>query len=217
MKSRLRNPALIAGVLAAVVWWYHRTPEPTVLSFRIGQKFEEVVKNSTYPVMERAFEVNRSGGVFVTEPAVILRFDDPKHGFTLPPTKFAALAYSDHRVTTLSSSPMLEKLPFNEAVAVLENLQDQFKAGGWQPWQGNDSRWFDLTPDGKKRLYAQMLGPGHMQTTNLHIPKKYGMTFLLWCATGCASGKPPYLFLIDVGVGFDTYSWKPGEPMEPQE
>jgi hypothetical protein len=105
---------------------------------------------------------------------------------------------------------MLDKLPFDEAVAVLENLQNQFKAGGWEPWKDDGSKWFDLTPDGKKRLYERMFEPGYMQTAILRIPKKYSITFRLFCAEGCWTREPPYKFLIDVGVGVDTEGWVPG-------
>jgi hypothetical protein len=213
VSERQIRVALVAGVLGAGLWWHlYRIPEPTVLSFRIGQAFEDVVKNSTYAVMEHAYDVNHSGGTFVTEPAVIVCFDDPEHGFTLPPTKFAALSYDQGRVDDVATSPMLEKLPFDKAVVVLENLQNQFKAGGWVPWEVDGSVWFDLSPEGKKRLYARMFEPGYKQTVILTVPKKYGMTFRLWCAEGCPTREPPYRFLIDVGVSYDTEHWTPGEP-----
>src|SRR3712207_7427924 len=49
---------------------------------------------------------NQFGAIWVTEPAVIIRFTDPKHEFTLPPTKFAALTFSekDRKSTRLNSS-----------------------------------------------------------------------------------------------------------------
>lgn len=213
MTRRYRRRAVLGGLIAIVVWWHYRTPEPTLLSFRIGQRFEEIVKNSTYPVMERSNLPSeyQGGTTWVTEPAVIIHFNDPRHGFTLPPTKFAALGYDDNRASTLSTSPMLKKLPFDEAVAIVEDLQKQFKAGGWLLYETDGSEWFDLTPSGKKRLFAHLL-EYDMWTINLYVPKKYGMTFRLWCAQGCGRGKPPYRFMIDVGVGTDTYTWKKGEP-----
>jgi len=217
MSDRRIRTALVAGMLGAGLWWhFYRIPEPTVLSFRIGQPFEEVVRNSTYPVSKGANiptpARDGSGETFVTEPAVILCFDDPEHGFTLPPTKFAMIGYEENRVDTVATSPMLKKLPFDKAVAVLENLQNQFKAGGWVPWEEDGSVWFDLSPEGKKRLYARMFEPGYSQTAILNVPKQYGMTFRLKCAEGCWTREPPYRFLIDVGVGPDTEHWKPGDP-----
>lgn len=52
MKPRNRLLAVLAGLVLAAAWWHLRTPEPTVLAFRLGQTFEEVVKESTYPVTE---------------------------------------------------------------------------------------------------------------------------------------------------------------------
>jgi hypothetical protein len=217
MKIRAGYLAALAAVIAAVVWWKIHTPEPTVLSFRIAYTFEQVVQNSTYPVIDNSTVPThiymQSGATFVTEPAVILHFDDPQHGFALPPTKFAMIGYNRNHVSTVATSPMLKKLPFDEAIAILENIQDQLKKGGWEPWADDGSEWFDLSPAGKKKLYNRMFEPGYMQTALLRVPKKYGMTFRLKCAEGCWTREPPYRFLIDVGVGSDTEGWEPGDPM----
>jgi hypothetical protein len=216
MRGRYRFLVLAGGLILAA-WWHSRMPEPTLLSFRPGQAFEGVVKDSTYPVVARSNLPSESetgwGATWVTEPAVIVRLNDSEHGFILPPTKFAALSFQQNVVATLATSPMLEELPFDEAVAILENLQNQFKAGGWEPWADNDSVWFDLTTEGKRRLYARMFEPGYMQTATLRIPKLYGMIFRLKCVEGCWTREPPYKFLIDVGVGRDVFGSKKGDPM----
>lgn len=216
MRRRRLGWVVAAGLFAAGTWSYFWIPEPTILAFRVGQPFEEVVRHSTFPVMARsnlpADDSRGFGATWVQEPAVIICFDDPEHGFILPPTKFAALTYTHNTAAVLSTSPMLEKLPFDEAVAVLENLQNQFKAGGWQPWEVDGSVWFDLSPGGKQRLYARMLEPGYMQTAVLRVPKKYGMIFRFWCAEGCWTREPPYRFLIDLGVSEDLEGKKPGDP-----
>jgi hypothetical protein len=211
-RVKSRYFVLAVGVTACgfALWHYSQVPPaPTILSFRIGQPFQEVAKASTYPVLERSNTPThaylQSGETFVTEPAVILHFNDPQHQFTLPPTKFALVGYTHNKVETVSTSPMLDKLPFDRAVALLENLQNQFRAGGWVPWPGDDSTWFDLTPEGKKKLYARMFESGWAETQTLRVVGKYSMTFRLWCADGCATREPPYLFLIDVGVGEDFY------------
>ena len=216
MKTSLLLLPIVGAAIAAAVWWQTHTPEPTILAFRLGQTFEQVAKDSSYPVMEHSNRPaddtdNKFGATWVTEPAVIIRFTDPKHGFTLPPTKFAALTFSQNQAVSLATSPMLDPLPFDEAVLILENLQNQFKAGGWEPWVKDDSTWFDLTPEGKKRLYTRMFRPGYMETASLRVPQMYGMTFRLKCTEGCWTREPPYLFLIDIGVGGDVYGWKPGD------
>ena len=223
MKWRTVLLALAVGVPAlGIVVTRHldasKTAVPTVLAFRVGQSFEEVVRNSTYPVMARsnhpadAPDQRGSGVTWITEPAVIIKFTDSKNGFTLPPTKFAALTYQHNTAAMLATTPMLDKLPFNEAVALLESLQNQFKAGRWEPWRDDDSSWFDLTPAGKKRLYERMFEPGYAQQTTLRVPKKYSITFRLKCAEGCWTREPPYKFLIDIGVSEDIQGWKLGDP-----
>lgn len=208
MANRRRSLVLAGAALG--VWWYLRVPEPTILSFRIGQPFEEVVANSSYPVMERSNDPREtwgSGDTFVTEPAVILRFNDPQHGFTLPPTRFAMLSYMDNRARTVATSPMLGPMPFDDTVAVLEDLQIQFKTAGWVPWEGDESSWFDFTPEGKRRLHQRMFENGYAESNELRVPTKYAMTFRIKCTEGCATREPPYRFLIDVGVGRDIHVW----------
>lgn len=217
MKLPYRRIAMMAGAVIVAVWWQSRTLEPTILAFRLGQTFEQVVRSSSYPAMERSNRPaedpgnHKLGAIWVTEPAVIIRFTDPNHGFTLPPTKFAALTFSENQAVSLATSPMLDPLPFAEAVVTLENLQNQLKAGGWEPWEKDDSTWFDLSPEGKRRLYARMFKPGYMAETSLRVPGMYGMTFRLKCTEGCWTGEPPYLFLIDIGVGGDVYGAEHGE------
>jgi hypothetical protein len=209
---------LMMSSITVVLWCYFRVFQPTVLAFHLGQTFEQVAANSTYPVIAHANRPadapgdHKFGAIWVTAPAVIIRFTDPEHGFTLPATKFAALTFSENKAVTLATSPMLDPLPFDEAVTVLENLQNQFKAGGWEPWTRNDSTWFDLTPEGKKRLYERMFEPGYyMQTAVLRIPGKYGLTFRLECNEGCWTKEPPYRFLIDIGLSEDVFGWQPDD------
>ncbi|MEW6371786.1 MAG: hypothetical protein AB1584_12680 [Pseudomonadota bacterium] len=219
-----RSLVLVLAAAAAIFGlgaWQQRpasTAAATMLSLRVGQSFGEVVSASSYPVMQHSIvpseETDFSGGTFVQEPAVALCFNDPQHGFILPPTKFALVAYAYNVVATATTSPMLDKLPFDQAVSILENLQNQFRAGGWEPRTvGAGNKWFDLTPDGKKRLYQRMFEPGYSQTAELRVPKKYGMTFRLKCTDGCwPDEKPPHLFLIDVSVGMDTFGSEPEDP-----
>lgn len=216
MKGLHRLLVLAGGLVLVAAWWHSHMPEPTLLSFRPGQAFEGVVKDSTFPVLTKSNIPDSDtgwGGTWVTEPAVIVRLNDLEHGFTLPPTKFAALLFQRNVVSTLATSPMLDELPFDEAIVILENLQNQFKVGGWEPWERDDSAWFDLTPEGKKRLYERMFEPGYAQEASLRIPKLYGMTFRLKCTEGCWTREPPYKFLIDVGVGRDVFESKKGDPM----
>jgi hypothetical protein len=102
---------------------------------------------------------------------------------------------------------MIDPLPFDEAVAVVEKLQNQFQRGGWVPWEADESEWFDLTPAGKKRLYERMFERGYYQSAELRVPGKYSTIFRLKCMQGCWTREPPYRFLVDVGIGEDFFEW----------
>ena len=202
VKRKKLKRAVVVLVLGYCAWEYFYEPAPTILSAHVGKTFEQVVRDSTYPVAAR------SGGsatdmqwTYISEPAVIIRFSDPLHGFTLPPTTFAAITYMYGKITTISTSPMLKPLPFDEAVAVLAQLQKQFQAGGWQPWTNSASRWFDLTPEGRRRLHQAMHEPGWAEGQELVVPGKYAMIFRLKCTAGCADVPGPERYLIDVGLG----------------
>lgn len=207
----LKWAVLFSIVLGAIAWWSSHSPPCSVLSFQIGATFEEVARHSSYPVIEYSNRPvhdpgdTRFGATWIDERAVVIKFNDPKHGFTLPPTKFGVLTYMHNRAVSLATSPMLDKVSFDEALAILTDLQNQFQKGGWEPWTANQSMWFNLTLAGKKRLYQQMFEPGYASTINLRIPNKYGMTFRLKCVEGCWTREPPYLFLIDIGVSDDVF------------
>lgn len=210
MRARLRALVVFAATVAFGIWNHQRVPEPTILSLRVGQTFEEVVAASTFPVLKESNlpsdDPTGFGSTWVTKPAVIIKFNDPKHGFVLPPTKFAGVSYEANRVLSIETSPMLKKLPFDEAVDIMANLQEQFKAGGWQPWPGDGSKWLDFSPEGRKRLHRIVLGPGWGKDITLVVPGKYSLMFRIKCLDGCEEHSEPYLFLIDLSIGSDIYS-----------
>ena len=199
----------VVALAAAVylIWSYFYVPTPTVISVRIGQTFEEVVSGSSFLVMNSSNIPTQDtvgfGATWVKEPAVIIHFNDPLHGFTLPPTTFAAIGYMHNKVDTITTSPMLKKLTFNQAIAELALLQRQFQEGGWQ--LENETTWYDLTSEGREKLYkhVRLESNGFMKTTLLVAPKKYAMTFRLWCAARCDSRIGLDRYLIDIGIGED--------------
>ena len=75
MKAYPRLLAVLASLILAIVWWHSRTPEPTMLSFRPGQAFEGVVKDSTFPVLARSIIPDSDtgrGATWVTKRTVEL-------------------------------------------------------------------------------------------------------------------------------------------------
>ena len=201
-KRRIYLIVLVIGIA-----WYFHDPRPTVISLRIGQPFAEVIQGSTYPIKESGgVEFNNTEGfgwTDVTKPSVIIRFNDPKHGFTLPPTTFVGITYMDRKVQTIATSPMLKKLPFKEAVEELAVLQAEFQAKGWVVDEDTHTHWFDLSPSGRECLHTYMLSHdgGWSQEVQLIVPKKYEMVFRIKCAADCDSTWGLDRYLIDIGIG----------------
>jgi hypothetical protein len=207
---------LAAGIAVSClgIWWYTRPPAPTYLVAQIDQTFEEVVKNSTYPVWERSNRpaeypgALKAGATWVDHPSVIFKLDDATNGFSLPPTKFGAITYMDNRVQSIVTSPMLKALPYDDTLTLLQALQDMFKAKGWVPWDGDNSQWFDLSPRGRQKLQDDMYEtqPGRM--ISLRVPKKNLEMFLsVHCENDC-DDRPHSRWLINVEIGKKAlYNW----------
>jgi hypothetical protein len=197
----------ILFLFAYAAWSYFYVPEPTILSVRVGLPFEEVVRTSTFPVQASSntpiTDSDGFGSTLVTQPSVIIKFNDPQYGFTLPPTTFAAVSYLSRKVSTIRTSPMLRKLPFYQAVAELSDLQRQFQTSGWQ--LDNGTSWFDLSPAGRIHLHDDLRSKeaGHAKIASLVAPRKYSMYFMISCAARCDSRIGLDRYLIDISVGPD--------------
>jgi hypothetical protein len=205
--NRRYTKAIVVTAIVYAAWSYFRTPVPTTISIRIGDTFEQVARSSNFPVAASSniptHDVLGSGSTSVKEPAVIIRFNDPKYGFTLPPTTFAFIGYMHNKVDTIATSPMLSMQSYEQAVDVVARLQNQFISGGWE--LDDDTTWFDLTREGRLALHNDIrLGnQGYRKEVSLRAPEKYSMTFRLRCAARCDNHIGFDRYLIDIGIAQD--------------
>lgn len=194
-------------------------PVPSMLVLQLNETFEDVARGSTYPVQQRSTlpandPVVRSGVIWVTKPAVIIRYDDPVNGFTLPPTKFAGVLFMHNRVQSIETSPMLDALPFWETVKIFKRLQDQFRDKGWMPNSENYANtWIDLSAEGMRKLHDSIFGTGMNGSISLGVPKKnLDVMLRMKCFDNCdKQDADKALFLIDVGVGAKSLNHWNGE------
>jgi hypothetical protein len=202
--KKLRLMAI--ATIVYIAWLFFSYPDQTSVSLHIQQPFHEVVRDSTFPVMAASnipdASTDGSGATWITEPAVVIRFNDPEHGFTLPPTTFAGISYSDYRVSTIDTSPMLKKLSFSDTLDLVESLQRQFQNGGWLP--DENQNWIDVSASGREALHALLREHGH--TIVLRVPRKYAMFFGLHCADRCDSRIGLDRYLVDISIGRDFYA-----------
>ncbi|MGV8888914.1 MAG: hypothetical protein ACOH2P_12945 [Pseudomonas sp.] len=197
---------LVAGSLV-----YSRSGTKT-LSVHVGKPYEKVVQDSTFPVEGNtaiypgdptdAEDPPRPGSTWISSPTVV-EFDDPAYGFTLPPTVFGAVTYGGQKVTTLTTSPMLETMPFGDALVRLVEVQNTLKAQGWKlaPEENND--WFRIESVAERdqlqvKLFDQAVG------IDLYVPGKYNLLLLIKCYARCDErDSTTAKYLIDISVGRD--------------
>jgi len=204
---RLYLGALTLGSLFFLIYIAHAPKATTVISAHIGKTYDGVVRDSTFPIKAKTV-------IYPSEPpepdsvwirgSVIVKFDDPEHGFTLPPTKFGLVGFNEWKVTTITTSPMLETLPFDQLIPLLDHVQEMLKSAGWIPKDDNENYTWIKTGSEADRKALQSLLFRKAVTATLLIPHKYGMSLIVKCYARCAERDPNTArYLIDVSVGRD--------------
>jgi len=197
---------LVAGSVVYSRW------STKTLSVYIGKPYEQVIKDSTFPVEGNtaiypgdpndAKDPPHPSSTWITSPTVI-EFDDPVYGFKLPPTVFGAVTYRSLKVATLTTSPMSETMSFGKAVEQLDGLQNTLKNQGWelQPEEKND--WFRLDSVAEReQLQAKLFDQA--DGIDLYVPGKYSLLLLIKCYARCDErDSTTAKYLIDISVGRD--------------
>jgi hypothetical protein len=208
LSKRIR--LLVVGTAAALVAYAAYSGRSIdVLSVHVGKPYEEVVRDSTFSVQAKTAvypsEPPHPSSTWISSP-VVIRFDDPEHGFTLPPTKFGAVTYNKSKVATVTTSPMLETLAFEELLPLLDKMQTTLKEAGWTPRNGSDHAWLVTTNETDRNALQSKLFD-QVVIVMLLIPHKYSLALNVKCYARCNERDPKTAkYLIDVSVGSDYYS-----------
>ena len=204
---RLYLGALTLGSLFFLIYIAQEPKATTVISAHIGKTYEGVVRDSTFPIKAKTVtypsEPPEPDSVWI-RGSVIVKFDDPEHGFTLPPTKFGLVGFNGWKVTTITTSPMLETLPFDQLIPLLDHVQEMLKSSGWIAEYGDERHsWFKVESESDRSALQSLLFDQAVSATLL-IPHKYGMSLIVKCYARCAERDPNTArYLIDVSVGRD--------------
>ncbi|WP_339453909.1 hypothetical protein [Pseudomonas sp. EA_5y_Pfl2_R50] len=180
-----------------------------VLVVRIGKPYAEVVKDSSFPVEGKTAmypsDPPKVDSTWISSP-VVITFDDPEHGFTLPKTIYGAVGYTKGKVDGITTSPMVETLPFDQTVKLLNDLQLMFRDALWipEPVEGND--WIKVQSDDEKRqLQAKLFDQA--DGVILLVPHKYSLLMHIKCYARCdARDAETARYLIDIGLSRDHFS-----------
>jgi hypothetical protein len=198
---------LLFVVLAVLIVYLNRdSGEIGTIDLHIGKPYKDVLRDSTFPVKSetamRATTPQVEDSTWITRPAIV-KFDDPKHGFTLPPTKFGAIGYNRGKVTTFTTSPMLETLPFDQVIPLFNNLQEMLKDSGWTLEKIGSNALIKASSEAEKNA-LQLLLFKHAETVIFFIPHKYSLALTIKCYARCNERDVKTAkYLIDVSVGRD--------------
>lgn len=152
LRWRGRAACVILG-LAAVWGTYVMTRPVDEVVLTIGESYEQVREHSrsTLP----ASEPGLFWGGYVSRPARF-RFTDPQFGFVTPPAKFLFVGADEQRnVWSVTLSPQVETLPLDDTMAILLDLQDQLRRGGWQQIRVADDPPITDTPAMRAKIRAR--------------------------------------------------------------
>ncbi|MGY2291552.1 hypothetical protein ACW9H6_16835 [Pseudomonas sp. SDO528_S397] len=182
-----------------------------LISAHTGKRYEQVVHDSSFPIKSKTViypgEKPEPDSIWIRSP-VIIKFDDPQHGFTLPPTRFGVVAFNEWKVTTLTTSPMLEALPFEQLIPLLDDLQATLKTAGWTPHYADRGGWLNTESEVARNALQRVLFD-KIETVTLLIPDKYMLFLTVICAPRCDERAPEKArYLIDISLGKDFT--KPG-------
>ncbi|VEF06293.1 Uncharacterised protein [Pseudomonas fluorescens] len=206
--SRKRFLIILAAALTAAAIAYSNWSTDT-LRVHIGKTYDETVADSTLDVPAHTViypgNPPHPSSAWISTP-VIIHFDDPEHGFKLPVTKFVSIGFDEGKVSNMTTSPMLETLPFDQLIVVLDQLQSQLTNAGWAEWNSETNPWLNTADEAsRKTLQAELFD--HVMVTVLLIPHKYSLALNVKCYARCDERDPNTAkYLIDVSVGKDYYS-----------
>lgn len=207
-RKKATSEIVVGGMISIGLFFYFIHPADTTntLALHIGKPYEAVVRDSTFPVNAQT-AMYRNGRVeadstWIDRPTIV-KFDDPQHGFTLPATKFGAVGYKEDRVLTLTTSPMLETLSFDQLVLLLTHLQTMFKTAGWVPQNEHDHAWLNLDTEAERKDLQRLLFK-KVAISLLVVPHKYILALNVKCYGRCGEHNPETAkYLIDISMGPD--------------
>ncbi|PHM38170.1 hypothetical protein Xmau_03557 [Xenorhabdus mauleonii] len=119
---------LIVLGLASVYLFHSFYSDKPEIALVVGEPYEDMRLRSS-----AAIDPHLPGKIWHNIPKTDarLRFIDPKYGFVTPPARFFAVLYANDIITSVRMSPQIEPLPYDDAIKIVLDLQDQWRKTGW--------------------------------------------------------------------------------------
>ena len=122
--------AIILALLCGIVLATQCAPwQDREIALDLGEPWEEMRQRSTAkigPAVEGRFWFR------MPSSDARLRLIDPEYGFVTPLARFFTINFDGSKVGSVRMSPQVEPLPLEETLKTVVNLQNQWRAGGWE-------------------------------------------------------------------------------------
>lgn len=146
-------------VLAVLTWVaIHQLTQPLwdepEIVLEMGGTYEDLHRNSSAPFSPQ-IRGHIWSGIPMTDAR--LRFVDPQFGFTTPAARFFSVGFDDNVIYSIRMSPQIEPLLIDDALKVVLDLQDQWRAKGWVAKGVRDDPTIADTPEWREWLRQGIL------------------------------------------------------------
>ncbi|MCP9269337.1 hypothetical protein M5U04_14865 [Xenorhabdus sp. XENO-1] len=118
---------IVLGLGVAYIYYsfYYREPE---IALVVGEPYEAMRQRSSAVIGP-----DIPGHVWhrIPKTDASLRFIDPKYGFITPTARYLAVSFNDGIISSVELSPQTEPLLYNDAIKIVQDLQNQWSKAGW--------------------------------------------------------------------------------------
>lgn len=128
-RYRLLGISLLSLIFMLTLRWvtYALSGAPEI-ALALGEPWEDMRQRSS---AEIAQAIPNEIWFLMPESDARLRFIDRQYGFETPVARFFTIGFENERVRNVRMSPQVEPLLLDDALKVVLNLQDLWRAKGW--------------------------------------------------------------------------------------
>lgn len=120
---------LILIFMLALHWVTSALSDDPEIALALGEPWEDMRHRSSAKIGPA---IPSNIGFRMPKSDARLNFIDPQYGFVTPPARFFAITFNKGKVDNIRMSPQVEPLLLDDALKVVLDLQDQWRAQGWE-------------------------------------------------------------------------------------
>ena len=135
---------IVISVLIVIRWVFQSFAADPEIALVYGEQWGNMRQRSSAKIGPA---IPSNIGFRMPKSDARLNFIDPQYGFVTPPARFFAITFNKGKVDNIRMSPQVEPLLLDDALKVVMDLQDQWRAHGWVAVNPISSPPFADTPE----------------------------------------------------------------------